>query len=140
MDASPTKTAPPLKDVVHLVFMFHETNAFAAHGSGEKTALLRQEERDLYEGHGVSRETVEKYAAAYDRETVLSFFRNDSAYLELEKAFARASIGKFEILKRLTSFVPETRIEGKHVRTIPVAAYRRAMAELSMLPLEHRHN
>ena len=140
MDASPARSAPPLQDIVHLVFMFHETNAFAAHGSGEKTALLREEERCFYGCHGVSRETVENYAAAYDRNAVLSFFRNDPAYLELEKAFARASAEKFNILKRLTSFVSPTRIESKHVRTIPVAEYRQAMADLSALPREHQHN
>jgi hypothetical protein len=120
--------------------MFHETNAFAAHGSEERTALLREEEWCLYRCHGVSRETVETYAAAYDRNTVLSFFRNDLVYQELEKAFARASGEKFNILKRLTSFVSPTRIESKHLRTIPVAEYRGAMAELSALPREHQHN
>jgi hypothetical protein len=140
MDASPGTAIPPLEKVIHLVFMFHETRAFTAHGNAEKAALLRMEENTLYECHGVSRETVEKYAAAYDRNRVLDFFRNDDAYLELEKAFARAPNEKFNILKRLTSFTSETRIEGKHVRTIPVAEYRGATSELNSLFREHRHN
>ena len=140
MDASPGTPIPPLEKIIHLVFMFHETRAFSAHGNAEKAALLRMEENTLYECHGVSRETVEKYAATYDRDSVLSFFRNDTAYLELEKAFARAPIQKFDILKRLTSFTSPTRIEGKHVRTIPVAEYRGATSELNSLFREHMHN
>jgi hypothetical protein len=140
MDALPRTTIPPLEKVIHLVFMFHETNAFAAHGSAEKTALLRMEENTLYECHSVSRESVANYAAAYDRDSVLSFFRNNSAYLELEKAFTRAPNEKFNILKGLTSFTSPTRIEAKHVRTIPVAEYPRARAALDLLFREHRHN
>lgn len=100
---------------------------------------MRSEESALYECHGVSRETVESYAAAYDRDAVLSFFRNDLAYLEMEKAFARAPAEKFNILRRLTSFTTATRIEGKHMRTIPVAEYRRATNELNSLVPDHRH-
>jgi hypothetical protein len=140
MDVVPGKPVPPLAEVIHLVFMYHETNAYSAHGSPEKTSLLRAQERMLYECHGVSRQTVESYAAAYDRETVLSFFRTDPAYLELERAFMRAPNEKFNILKGLTSFTSATRIDGKHVRTIPVADYPRATAALNALPREHRHN
>ena len=138
MDSS-EKPVPPLEKVIHLVFMFHETNAFAAHGSPEKTATLRDEESTLYHGHGVSREIVKRYADTYDRDTVLSFFRSDAAYLELEKAFTRAPNQKLEILRRLTSFSSAARIDGKHIRTIPVAEYRRATAELNALPREHRN-
>jgi len=140
MDASPGTPIPPLEKIIHLVFMFHETRAFTAHGSTEKSALLRVEEDALYECHGVSRETVEKYAAVYDRNSVLSYFRNDAAYLELEKAFARAPNEKFNTLKRLTSFASPTRIEAKHIRTIPVAEYQGVTAELNSFLREHRHN
>jgi hypothetical protein len=140
MDALTGKPIPPLEKIIHLVFMYHETNAYLAHGSPEKSALLRAEETTLYDCHGVSRQTVESYAATYDRDTVLSFFRTDPAYLELENAFFRAPNEKFNILKRVTSFASATRIEGKHVRTIPVAEYKRTTAELNALAREHRHN
>ena len=139
MDAVAGKPIPPLEEIIHLVFMFHETNAYAVRGSTEQIAALREQERTLYDCHGVSRGTVENYAASYSRDDVLSFFRNDLTYLELEKAFARAPNEKFNILRRLTSFWSPTRIEAKHVRTIPVADYHRAMAELNTLPREHRY-
>lgn len=140
MDALLKTSTPPLQDIIHLVFMFHETNAYSVRGSTEQTAVLREMENTLYECHGVTRETVENYAASYDREVVLSFFRNDPTYLELEKAFARAPSEKFNILKRLTPFWSSSRVEGKHVRTIPVSEYRRAMYQLNALPREHRHD
>ena len=139
MDAIQTQ-APPLQDIIHLVFMFHETNAYALRGSSELTATLREQENTLYECHNVMRSTVENYAAQYDREAVLSYFRNDPTYAELEKAFARAPAEKFNIIRRLTPFWSSSRIEGKHVRTIPVSAYHRAIHELNALPPDHRHN
>jgi hypothetical protein len=140
MDAlTKTQRLPPLKDIIHLVFMFHETNAYAMRGSVDQTRLLRDEEETLYECHSVSRETVHDYAANYDRAAVLEFFRNDPTYVELEKAFARAPNAKNAIIKRLTSFCPESRVEAKHLRTIPTAEYPRAIAQLNALPREHRH-
>ena len=134
-----TQRLPPLNDIIHLVFMFHETNAYAVRGSVDQTRLLRDEEEALYECHRVTREMVENYAANYDRSVVLSFFRTDPTYIELEKAFARAPDAKVGIIKHLTSFCPSTRIETKHLRTIPVAEYSRAIAQLNALPREHRH-
>jgi hypothetical protein len=135
-----TSQIPPLEKIIHLVFMYHETRAYAAHGNAEKAAILRGEESDLYGCHRVARETVEHYASAYDRETVLSFFRNNDVYLEMERAFARASDEKFNIPARETSFTSATRIEAKHMRTIPVAEYQRVTAELNRLPRDFRRN
>lgn len=140
MDAlTTTQRLPPLRDIIHLVFMFHETNAYAVRGSVDQTRLLREEEETLYECHSVSREKVENYALNYDRTAVLSFFRTDPTYIELEKAFARAPEAKVGIIKRLTSFCPSSRVETKHLRTLPVAEYPRAIAQLNALPREHRN-
>ena len=135
-----TTQIPPLEKIIHLLFMFHETRSYALHGNAEKAALLRNEEDMLYDCHRVDRETVERYAAKYDREAVLSFFRSDPDYLELERAFARASDEKYNVLARVTSFASATRIEAKHIRTIPVAEYRRTTAELNFLPRAGRQN
>jgi N-dimethylarginine dimethylaminohydrolase len=132
-------TSPPLEKIIHLLFMYHETCAFALRGNVEKAGLLRQEEETLYQGHGISREQVQQYAAVYNRDAVLTFFRTNPEYLELEKAFARAPDEKFNVLRRVTSFTSATRIESKHMRTIPVADYARVTAELNLLARQQRH-